>query len=139
MRWLVLLVAACGSSAPPAPDAPTTFETPAFTPLLCAGGSAGDPSCPVNQVDDPSVVWFSFTLQPLSTTAYIPDFTFREVDATHLVHARFIVHTPTGDIADPGDALAGVPIIAGTAPAFTLPAEFAQNPLSLRIDIAMGD
>ena len=31
MRWLVLLIAACGSSAPLAPDAPTSFETAAFT------------------------------------------------------------------------------------------------------------
>jgi hypothetical protein len=138
MRWLVLLVAACGSSAPPAPDAPTTAETPAFTPLLCTQGSAGDPSCPVNQVND-SYIWFSFTLQPLSTNAYIPDFTFREVRATHLVHARFVAHTATGDVIDPGDALAGVPVITGSAAAFTLPAEFAQNPLSLRFDLADGD
>jgi mono/diheme cytochrome c family protein len=84
--------------------ADTGLETARFTPVLCTGGSPGDPTCPVTYVDITGLVegWggarIKFVAQPLSQDLYVTNLALEGgPDGVYIEHPLFVSWPAEGD------------------------------------------
>jgi len=116
------------------------LSTGVFTVLACIGGTAGDPTCPYNEVDLAALgvaATIRFVATPTAGRLTITQLALAVgASPIELVHPRFVAHPANGPaIPDPADSLAGVdattsgPIGSGTV--ILVGDVFTASPLSI--------
>jgi hypothetical protein len=119
------------------------LSTGAFTVLACIGGTAGDPTCPYNEVDLAAIgvaATIRFVATPSAGRLTISQLALA-ADALRieLVHPRFVAHPANGPaVPDPADSLAGVDVTTsgpiGSGTVLLVGDAFTSSPLSIDFD-----
>jgi hypothetical protein len=121
----------------------STLSTGDFTVLACTGGTAGDPTCPYNEVDLAAIgvaATIRFVATPTAGRLTITQLALAAgASPIELWHPIFVAHPANGaPVPDPADSLAGVDVTTsgpiGTGTVILVGDVFTSSPLSIEFE-----